>query len=360
MADTGGQEKTEDATQKKLTDARDKGQSAKSTEINSLGIFLTGFVVLYISRHYIAENVANFSRFIFSSLDVLELNMTMVNLYAFKGLAFYVVTLAPIFLGLVLMSFVVGYGQVGFKITPKALEPKFSKLNPIQGIKSKLFSSQAVVELIKSIFKLVIIGTFIYWMLSDLIAQAIGIIDYSIPEILNFMIEHAFSFVYKTALLFTIIAVADLTFQRFKFKKDQKMTKQEIQDETKQTDGDPYIKGKIKGKQLEMARSRMMDDIPSADVVVTNPTHFAVALKYEAGTSSAPKIVAKGMDSLARRIKKIATESGVPLHEDVQLARALYASCEVGEDIPEKLFTAVAKILAFIFQQKNNKPKTIV
>lgn len=360
MADSGGQEKTEQPTGKKLDEARKKGQVAKSTEINSLAIFFTGFVILYSFRDYMAGKISDFSIYIFDSLDVLEINVALIPVYALKGLLFYIGTLTPIFIALILVSLAVGYGQVGFKFSFEALKPKFEKLDPIKGVKNKLFSSKAVVELLKSVFKLVIIGAFIYWMLTDLFSNAVGIIDYSVFEILNFMIENAFSFVYKTALLFAVIAAGDFAFQKFKHKKDMMMSKQEVQDENKQTEGDPLIKGKIKEKQFTMARARMMQDIPTADVVITNPTHYAVALKYEMGNSGAPKVIAKGMDSLAQKIKEVAKENDVPLHEDVQLARALYAACEVGEDIPEDLFTAVAKILAYIFQLKNNKKKSIV
>ena len=226
---------------------------------------------------------------------------------------------------------------------------------PSRGLKNKFFSVSSLVELVKSIFKLLIIGGFSYWVLSDAVEQALGLVDYSVGEIVMFMIETSVDFLWKVATVFAVLAAADFAFQKMKHKKDMMMTKYEVKEENKQTDGDPQIKARIKGKQIAMARSRMIKDIPKADVVITNPTHFAVALKYDMGNKSAPVVVAKGMDYLAQKIKEIAREHNVPIHEDVELARTLYRMCDVGDEIPEKLFKAVAKVLAYVFNLKNNK-----
>ena len=355
MADNSGQDKTEEATGKKLEDSRKKGQVAKSMEINSLAIFFSGFVLLYLFRNFVAGNIADFSKFIFGSLDILQLNLNLAKVYAWKGFLFFTVVMLPIIIGLILISFAAGYGQTGFKITPEAMEPKLSKINPIEGIKSKFFSAQAAVETIKSIFKLLVIGWLIYIILPDLMIKSVGLVDFTVGQILSFMIDTSFGFIWKISLVFSLIAMGDFAFQKHKFKKDQKMTKQEVKDEFKQTEGDPHVKSHIKGKQMEMAQKRMMQEIPKADVVITNPTHYAVALKYKMGGSSAPMVVAKGADLMAQKIKDIARENNVPIHEDVMVARALYAACEVGDEIPEKLFEAVAKILAYIYKLKNKK-----
>ncbi len=357
MADNSGQDKTEEATGKKLDDSRKKGQVAKSMEINSLAIFFSGFVLLYMFRGLIAGHIADLSKFIFGSLDTLQLNMNLVKIYAWKGFLSFTVTLFPMVIGLILVSFAAGYGQTGFKFTPEAMEPKLSKINPLEGIKSKFFSAQAAMETFKSIFKLTVIGWLIYIILPDLIIKSIGLVDFTVGQILSFMIDTSFGFIWKISLVFSLIAMGDFAFQKHKFKKDQKMTKQEVKDEFKQTEGDPLVKSHIKGKQMEMAQKRMMQEVPKADVVITNPTHFAVALKYKMGGSTAPVVVAKGADLMARKIKEIAKENGIPLHEDVMLARALYAACEVGEEIPSKLFEAVAKILAYIYKLKDKKTR---
>ncbi len=360
MPETNGQEKTEQATGKKISDSREKGQAAKSMEINSLAIFTAGIVILIIAKEFLGSKLSVLAKFVFDSLDKLTLSKDLVVYYSQQGLIYFVVALAPFFIGLVIIALAAGYGQVGFKITFKAIAPKFSKLDPIKGIKNKFFSSTTLVETLKSIVKLSVISLFTYFILESLIFSSVGLVQLTIQEIVESMIDNSFVLLYKVAIIFAVIAIADLIFQRWKFSRDMMMTKQEVKEENKQTEGDPLVKSHIKSKQFEMARKRMMQDIPTADVVITNPTHFAVALKYEMGKSSAPKVVAKGMDHMAQRIKKIAAENNVPLHEDVFLARSLYKACEVGDEIPEKLFKTVAQILAYVFQLKKNKKKSIV
>ncbi len=352
-----GQEKTEEATGKRLREAREKGQVAKSTEINSLAVFLTGMFLLYVTQQLLSGQISYLAKFIFGSLDTLEISTSLVNDYAISAYFFFVLTLAPVLGGLVVIGLVASIAQVGLTFSSKALEPKFNKLNPLKGIKNILMSSRSLVELAKSVFKLIVISFFTYIVLEDLVTRASKLVDYSIGETVNFMIDSAYSLIWKIAIVYSVIAAVDLIFQRKKHKKEMMMTKQEVKEENKQTEGDPLIKSKIRQIQYSTARSRMMKDIPTADVVITNPTHFAVALKYEPGRSPAPKVVAKGMDSLAQRIKKIAADNNVPIHEDVELARALYRTCDVGDDIPTSLFKAVAQILAYIFQLKNMKKK---
>lgn len=185
--------------------------------------------------------------------------------------------------------------------------------------------------------------------------------DYSVEELLSFMAGTTFGFIWKISVVFAIIAGADFAYQKYKHKENLKMTKQEVKEEFKQMEGDPQIKGKIRSKQLMMARSRMMREIPKADVVITNPTHFAVALKYEATKKNAPKVIAKGVDAVAQRIKKVAQEHNIPLYEDKALARALFKTCEIGDEIPSNLYRAVAQVLAYIYKLKNKvKKKQII
>lgn len=360
MPEQDGQEKTEQPTGKRLEDSRNKGQVAKSQEINSLAVFGSGLILVYLVKSFLANQLSQLATFVFSSLDTLNLTVDMVSFYSMQAFMFYLKTLAPIFGGLVIISIIAGYSQTGFKITLEAIQPKLNKFDPIKGVKNKFFSSKTLVETAKSILKLVVIGGFIYWILKDAIQNATGLVDWDIDEIVIFMTEVAFQLFWKIALVYTSIAIIDFVYEKFKHKKDLMMTKQEIKDETKQTEGDPFVKGQIKGKQMAMARSRMMQEVPKADVVITNPTHFAIAIKYEIGSTTAPKVLAKGMDEVAQRIKKIASENNIPLHEDVQLARTLYKVCEIGDEIPENLFRAVAQILAYIYQLKRNKKKSIV
>lgn len=357
MAEVDGQEKTEQATGKKLSDSRDKGQVAKSVEINSLAIFTTGLLLILMTQKYLGSNIGGLSISVFRDLDKLQLEKDMVVEYAYKGLSFFFLTISPVLLGLVAISFIASYAQTGFKFSTQALAPKFSKLNPLSNIKGIFFSSRSLVEVGKSILKLAVIGSFTYWVLKDFVLTAVGLVDYSIEEILIFMIDASYSLILKIGLVYAAMAAGDFAYQKYKFRNEMMMTKQEVKEEMKQSEGDPQIKGKIKSMQIKAARARMMKDIPKADVVITNPTHFAVALKYDMNSDAAPKVLAKGMDELAQRIKKVAVENGVPLHEDIELARALYKVCEVGDQIPANLFKAVAQILAYIYKLKNDKKK---
>ncbi len=357
MADSDGQEKTEQATGKKLLDTRDKGQAPKSQELNSLAVFSVGLLVLFFTKEYVGLKLWSMTTYIFSSLDTLEISVNILTMYATQGFVFFFATLFPVFLGIIIISLVVGYGQVGFKITPKALAPKLSKLDPIKGFKNSFLSTRPLVEVLKSIAKLGAIGIFSYFIMEDMVLDSIGLVNFTVPEIVNYMLDYSIEFLWRVSIVYAVIAFIDFAYQKSKFKKDLMMTKQEVKEENKQTEGDPLVKSQIRGKQIQMARNRMLEAVPKADVVVTNPTHYAVALKYEIGKTTAPKVVAKGKDLLAQKIKSIAKENNVPLHEDVQLARALYKNCEVGQEIPDDLFKTVAKILAYIYKLKNEKKK---
>jgi len=360
MPEIDGQEKTEQATSKKLTEGREKGQVAKSVEINSLLIFTSGLMLLYFSKEVLADNLSDFAKKIFSSLDVLELNMETIQLLSKDILMEFGIILLPIFGGLFIVALASGLGQVGFTISSKALKPNFARFNPISGIKKTFFSSRSLVELLKSLFKLGVIGTAVYFVIQDMIIEAISMVDITTEEIVHFMINGAFALTWKIAIVYSIIAFLDFIFQRRTFSKEMMMTKQEVKEETKQSEGDPIVKSRIRKIQYMMARNRMMHDVPKADVVITNPTHYAIALKYDLMKDSAPKVLAKGVDEVAIKIKELAVKHNIPLHEDRELARTLYKYCDVGENIPEKLFKAVAQVLAYIYQIKNNKKKKLI
>jgi len=349
-----GQEKTEQATGKKLRDARDEGQVAKSTEITSFSVFTTGLLMIYLTQKYISDQLSDFTIKIFSTLDNIRISKEIFQNFTMETISFLVKTLAPVLGAVFVVSFIANVAQVGFKITPKALVPKFSKLNPLKGIKNTMFSSKSLVELLKSIFKLIIISWFTYVVIAKFILNSGLLVDLTVPEIVKYMVDGAFGLLWKISLVYVIIAVADYVFQKRKFKKDMMMTKQEVKEENKQTEGDPAIKSRIKKMQYQAAKNRMMQSVPKADVVITNPTHYAIALKYNVDEDAAPKILAKGVDELAQRIKEVAKENNVPLHEDRELARALYKVCDIGDEVPASLFKAVAKVLAYIYQLKNN------
>lgn len=354
MADFEGQEKTEQPSSKKLEDARKKGMVAKSVEVNSLLIVVTGLVTIFLLQSYIGQRMSSFTINIFNSLDVLPKRISLLPNMAFDWFMFFFSVLAPVMTAIFVVSLVSNIAQVGFKISPEALAPKFSKLNPAQGIK-RIFSSRSVVEILKTLLKFFVISFFTYLILSDLIIAAAYLDNLNPSEIIIFMLDNAFSLLWKIALLYAVIAAIDFTYQRYKFRKDMMMTKQEVKEEMKQLEGDPTVKGRIRKMQMQAAQQRMMANLPTADVVITNPTHYAVALKYDMTKDSAPEVIAKGVDLLAQRIKKVAAEHNIPLHEDRELARALYKMCDVGDKIPPSLFKAVAQVLAYVYNLKKNK-----
>jgi flagellar biosynthesis protein FlhB len=357
MAETDGQEKTEKATQKKLNEGREKGEVAKSMEINSLAVFTTGLLFTYFAKGFLSSQFNSLSRLAFGSLDTIDLNISNISPLFNKLAYFFLMTLAPIFIVMLVVAMGASFAQVGFKLSPKALEPKFSKFNIIKGVKKLFFSSRSFVEVGKSLFKLTVIGAFAYFILNDYVNQSSRLVDLTVVEILSFMLSAGFSLVWKVALLFAVLAGFDFAYQKYKFNKDMMMTKQEVKEENKQMEGDPHVKRRIRTIQYEASRKRMMQSVPEADVVITNPTHFAVALKYEMEKESAPKVVAKGADAIAQKIKSIAAEHGVPIHEDKELARALYKNCNIGEVIPQELFQSVASVLAYIYKLKNNRKR---
>ncbi len=359
MADQNGQEKTEKATPRKLRKSREEGQVAKSMEISNFAVFSAGMFTLLFTRTFLAKQFYVLSRGIFENLNSLDLKINLLQMYATKAVLFFVISTAPFFAGVFIFAFAANVLQVGFKITPKALRPKFDKLNPLKGIKKVFFSAQSFVETIKSLLKFLIVGYLIYIFIEDLIHETTNLANFAVIDILKFMSNSVFHLIIKLSLLYAILAAADFIYQKYKFKKEMMMTKQEVKEEVKQTEGNPEIKSRIKSVQVEMARKRMMKELPTADVVITNPTHLAVALKYDPLKNGAPVVIAKGADLLAQRIKEIAREHDIYIYEDKPLARMLYRSCDIGQEIPEALFEAVAKVLAFVYGLRKKRKQIV-
>ena len=357
MAETEGQEKTEQASGKRLDESRGKGKVAKSTEINSFAIFSSGLLMVYLTQQFIGRRISELTIGTFDSLDILNLTKDSFVKFSTDTLTNFLMLVAPILGVLFVIALVTGIAQVGFRISLKALTPNLEKFNPFTGIKKIVISSRSLIEVAKSLIKLIIVGGFTYSIISKFILSSEMLVQLSINEIVAFMISAAYDLLWKISLVYILIAAVDLIYQKLKFKKEMMMSKQEVKEETKQTDGDPQIKSRIKRLQFQAAKNRMMSNVPKADVVITNPTHYAIALKYDMTKSIAPKVVAKGVDELAQRIKKVAIENNVPLHEDRELARALYRVCDIGDEIPSSLFKAVAQVLAYIFQLKNKKKR---
>lgn len=268
----------------------------------------------------------------------------------------FVITALPLLLIGSLVGIVFSGIQTRFLVTPKLLAPKFNRLSPLQGFK-KMFSMRGVVELLKSILKIVVLGIVIYNILSEELPLFPRMMDMSIQQVMASTGNIIIKIVQNAAIIFVFLAVADYAYQWWEYEKNLRMSKQDIKDEYKETEGDPQIKGKIKERQQQMARQRMMQNVPSADVVIRNPTHFAVAVKYEAGVNSAPVVVAKGADFQARKIVEIAEANQITIVENKPLARGLYAAVELEQEIPEEFFKPVAEVLAYVYHLKEQERK---
>jgi flagellar biosynthetic protein FlhB len=350
-----GQEKTEDASGKKLEDAKKEGSVPKSQEINTTAVFFGALIILLFYGNTVREELSNFMIYTFSNIDKMTINYLFVTQKIWSMTFFIIKIIGPIMLVIAIFGTIGNIAQTGFFIAPKALEPKFSKLNPISGFKKIIFTKKSLVELLKSILKFVIVGYVAYSTVMDYVDEFPLLIYQTTSQLLEYIFEIVLAIAIKIIMIYVVISALDFWFQKYDFMEEQKMTKQEVKDESKSMEGSPEIKAKIKSMQRAMAQNRMMQDIPDADVVITNPTHYAVALKYDSSSMAAPKIVAKGVDRIAERIKTIAKENDVPIIENVELARALYASADVGDDVPEDLYQAVAEVLAFVYKLKNKK-----
>jgi len=349
-----GGEKSEDPTSRKLSKAREEGQVAKSIEISSVFVLVAGATALYASAFYIYNNMSAVFHFNFHFEKVpLLTDLEVIRLLAFHTEKI-IFTLIPVMLPIVLIALLSNFGQVGFVVSWKAIEPKLSKLDPINGFKQK-FTSRAVVEFVKTLIKVGVISMVAYYAIKGELTEISRLYDYSVGQILLFILKVSFWIFIKVCLIMIVVAFLDYAYQKWKFLDDQKMTKKELKDETKQTEGDPLVKSRIRQLQHETARKRMMAAVPDADVVVTNPTRLAVALKYDGNEMDAPTVLAKGAGSVAQNIRRIARENDVPLVEDKQLARNLYSSVDIGQEVSTELYQAVAELLAYVYNLKGKK-----
>jgi flagellar biosynthesis protein FlhB len=345
-------EKTEKATPKKRQETRKKGQTAKSQDMNTAVVLLAVFAFLRIAGGYLATGI--FSLFTNSFKDYMLMaatpgNLQVIFLTILKELILY---LGPILLVAFMAAAAANLAQVGFIFTSEAIQPKFDKINPINGFK-RIFSVRSVVELLKSLLKISFIGIVTFTVLWKSMPDIFGLSQKSVGTALVTLgsLTVQMGLYASGALLF--LALLDFLYQKYEFEKNIRMSKQDIKDEFKNSEGDPLIKSRIKQRQRELAMRRMMQEVPKADVVITNPTHYAVAIQYDEFKRDAPFVVAKGVDYTAQKIKLIAKENDVMTVENRPLARALYSHTEIGDTIPEEFFKAVAEILAFVYRAKN-------
>ena len=357
-ADGEGGEKTEPATDKKLRDARDEGKVAKSKELTAAFDLIVLFLVLKVFMSFVGEKLLGFFSYIYNRMpDFLhetQKDMSSVTVRNFMNdfILQFLLTCLPFFIFGVVVTILVSIVQVGWKVTTKPMAPKLDKFNPINGFK-RIFSKDAIFELIKSVLK---IGVILYMAYSSIKSHQNDIfILYELP------LKRAVALVgdiiintgLKISIVYLIVGIVDYIYNKHKFNEDMKMTKQEVKDEFKNTEGDPAIKGQQRKRMQEASQRRMMQDVPKADVVITNPTHFAVAIKYDADTNQAPVVTAKGQDYVAMKIKEIARDNNIRIVENKPLARMLFHNVELGAEIPPELYQSVAEILAMIYKENH-------
>ncbi len=356
FADGPGGEKTEEPTTKKLGDARKEGQVSKSQEIIIGGSLVAVFLGLKLFVGYVADKfLEGFVKY-YGSIDSMVKNrlnlgqsQTLVN-EVIKDVIFISL---PLMLIAMIAGFIVVIVQVKWEISLKPLTPKFSRINPLQGF-SRIFSKDKIIELIKAVAKIGLIFLIVYNEFKDNLTFLTKLYDVTLMEGIAVTGTMVIDLGLKISLIYLIIGVADLFYQKRKFKKDLMMTKQEVKDEFKQTEGDPVIKGRIRQKMREMSQRRMMQQLPEADVVITNPTHFAVALRYDKESFKAPIVIAKGADYVASKIKEVARENDIEIVENKPLARMLYFNVELGDEIPQELYQTVAEVLAYVYKLKHS------
>lgn len=344
-------EKTEKATPKKKKDARKKGQVAKSAELSPALVILTVFVVLFVFSSTLGGGLKDVFVMSITEFSAWELTVDNVSIIFIQLLWTCAKILLPVFIVILLVGLIANYVQVGFLFTTEPLMIKLERIDPIKGFK-RIFSMRALVELLKSILKVVIVSIVVFVVLWGEREQLPMLSSYTLTQILTYVGGLTLKLGLYVAVLLVVLAAFDYMYQRYEYNKSLRMSKQDIKDEYKNTEGDPLIKGKIRERQKQMAMRRMMQEVPKADVVITNPTHFSIALKYEAGKMSAPIVIAKGQDYIALKIREIAKAHGVTLVENRPLARALYSRVEIGQAIPEDLFKAVAEVLAYVYRLK--------
>ncbi len=350
MAEQEGQEKTEVPTEKKRRESREEGQVAFSKELSSAALLAGIVLTLVATSPIILDAMRELMSQIFRDLaQRKELSIDSIFTLSGEILSIILPAFAPFVAVIIFVGIFASVLQVGVQITFKAISPKFNKISPLTGLK-RLFSSQSLADFLKSMAKLIIVGFVGYLTYIDKITELNGL-SVSTPEsilIYNFTVVAEVAG--KIVLALVAIAIFDYFYQRWHHEQQLMMTKQEVKDETKQTEGDPQLKARIRQIQREMSNARMMQEVPKADAVIVNPTHFSVAILYDRDVMSAPEVIAKGADHLALRMRTVARENNVPILERPELARDLYANVEIGDDIPERFYKAIAEILAFVYR----------
>ncbi len=353
MADDSG-EKTEEPSQHRIDEARKKGDVAASKELSSVLILTGTFSVLILSSIYIFELLTEYMEWLYS-LEIKkayteEMGQRILKETLFMGAK----AVAPVFITSACLGILSQIMQVGILFSPEVLELKLDRINPLSGLK-RIFSKKAIVEVIKGLFKFSIVLVVTYMILNENLSSFTGFLHTDAAQAIGYGKLFAFKLAAAIFIGLAIVAVGDFAWEKYAYKQKLRMSKQQVKEELKQKEGNPEVKQKIRAIQREMSQKRMISDIPKADVIVTNPTHISIVIRYDNETMIAPQVIGKGQDHLALRIREIAKEHDIPIVENVPLARAIYKTVKVGEGVPRTLYKAVAEILAFVYKLKKKK-----
>jgi len=348
LADDSDLERTEQASSRRLEQAREEGNVPQSRELMAFMVLATGAATFWILGGWLTHRTSTLLRDGLSFPREAAFDTSVMAATALSLTADAFLLAAPIFVLAIVAAIVTPMMIGGFVFSPKAFQLDFSRMDPVKGV-ARMFSMQSVAELVKAVLKASLIGGVLYWLVRTQHGKLFAMLSQPIESgLVSFAQIMLYSFIALIACL-ALIAAIDVPFQLWQYHDRLKMTLDELKQESKESEGDPHLKARIRSQQRELARGRMMSEVPKADIVVTNPSHFAVALKYD-GASRAPMVVAKGMNLIAQRIREIAGENKVPLLEAPPLARALYSNVEIGQEIPEKLYAAVAEVMAYVYQ----------
>lgn len=353
MADDQG-EKTEEPSQHRIDEARKKGDVASSKELNSVLILAGTFSTLILSTVYIFDILSEYIEWLYG-LEVTKAYTKELGTQILKETFFTAgKAILPVFMTSAILGFLTQVMQIGILYAPDVLQLKFDRINPQNGLK-RIFSKKSLVEVIKGLFKFSVVLGITYFIISNNLTTFTGFLHTEAAESLSYGKIFAMKLAMSILIGLGIVALGDFAWEKYSYKEKLRMTKQQVKEEHKEREGNPEIKQKIRQIQREMASKRMMTDIPKADVIITNPTHISIVVRYDNETMIAPEIIGKGKDHLALRIREIAKEHDIPIVENVPLARALYKTVKVGEGVPRSLYKAVAEILAFVYRLRRKK-----
>ncbi len=350
MAEESNEEKTEEPTPRKRQELRDKGEVAKSRELPSVAVLLSSLMALTFFGSFMYSQIQLIMQETFVLPMLGDLNVADFIIFAHKITTRFILAISPLLAAVFITAILSNIMQVGFILSSESITPKLSKIDPIKGF-TRLFSKQSLVELCKNLLKLAIISAISYYTIKAEMKNISMLGEMGMKAIWVYILTVFLKLFLRCTLAMVFVVVIDYAFQRWEFENRIKMGKQEIKDEHKKTEGDPLVKSRIKSIQMEMARKRMMQSVPEADVVITNPVRLAVAVKYDP-EMNAPKVLAKGAGEVAKKIRDLATEHDIPILEKKELAQSLYKLVEIGQEVPAVLYQAVAEVLAYMYKLK--------